>query len=168
MAMDFTPNLTNSQRERLEILAEEAAEVVQCCMKVLRHGYASHHPKDTKQGSTNRQYLENELAQLIGVMDEMCTRNDLSGARIELMGKTAWSDKLKWTHYQIETTDADRINALWKGTLRMANTEDLLWAAAHYQKKLDASPEWGAAVGEYAKSLHALQKELKSRGATSA
>ncbi len=43
---DHFNRLTPAEAERLAMLAEEAAEVIQIVGKILRHGYASYHPDD--------------------------------------------------------------------------------------------------------------------------
>lgn len=52
--------LTPAQTERLDVLAEECAEVIQAVCKIKRHGYASHNPDDETQTS-NRDHLMREL-----------------------------------------------------------------------------------------------------------
>lgn len=51
--------LTAAQDERLAILSEECAEVIQIINKIQRHGYNSYHPRDPH--TTNRQLLEKEI-----------------------------------------------------------------------------------------------------------
>ena len=50
--------LTPAEHERLAILAEECAEVIQIVGKILRHGYESTHPDG---GPRNRHLLEEEI-----------------------------------------------------------------------------------------------------------
>lgn len=50
--------LTPAEAERLAILFEECAEVIQVVGKILRHGYESVHPNG---GMNNRRLLEEEL-----------------------------------------------------------------------------------------------------------
>ena len=52
-------NLTPAEQERLALLAEECAEVIQIVGKILRHGYESAHPNG---GPSNRHLLEEEIA----------------------------------------------------------------------------------------------------------
>ena len=59
---DFSNQLTPAETERLALLAEECAEVIQIVGKILRHGYESYHP-DTPE-ITNRRLLEKELGDL--------------------------------------------------------------------------------------------------------
>lgn len=60
MSTGFSTGLTPAEAERLAMLAEEAGEIVQACMKVLRHGYESYNPDRPSDGS-NRQQLAREL-----------------------------------------------------------------------------------------------------------
>lgn len=56
--MNHFNKLTPAEAERLSILAEECAEVIQVIGKIQRHGFDSKHPNG---GKTNRQLLEKEL-----------------------------------------------------------------------------------------------------------
>ncbi len=96
------PTLTPAQAERLEMLAEEAAEVVQCCTKILRHGYDSYHPDDV-DGKSNRDYLVAEVKEVtavaVGLMHQAGDLNlNTTDREMELLVKR----KLKYTHHQGE------------------------------------------------------------------
>lgn len=54
--------LTDAQIERLTLVAEEAAEVVQAVTKILRHGWTSTHPDHP--GWDNRTQLVKEIGDL--------------------------------------------------------------------------------------------------------
>jgi hypothetical protein len=85
--------MTEAERERLIMLIEECAEVIQAATKCLRHGYESRHPDG---GETNLEYLERELADLHAVRWAMAEQGDagvLSTAGI-------WERKLRYTHHQ--------------------------------------------------------------------
>jgi len=79
----FTPespkvnSLSLEEEERLYWLMEEASEVIQCCSKILRHGYESVHP-DNPNGPTNRQELEKEMADYDLASGQICARGDVS------------------------------------------------------------------------------------------
>lgn len=70
-------NLTPAQIERLTCLAEEAAEVVQACTKVLRHGYSSLDPNDQSITICNRSQLTRELGDLRATLAIMIQAGDL-------------------------------------------------------------------------------------------
>lgn len=55
--------LNNQQAEALSLLAEEAAEVIQCVTKILRHGLNSYNPT-IPHSPTNREDLAKELGHL--------------------------------------------------------------------------------------------------------
>ena len=74
--MEHFNGLTPAEAERLAILAEEAAEVVQMVGKILRHGYESHHPDET--AITNRRLLEKELGDLTASVEMLVAAGDVS------------------------------------------------------------------------------------------
>lgn len=90
--------LTNAQRERLEMLAEEAAEVAKACTKILRHGYHSFNPEDPNHAS-NGDDLERELLDLWCVAERMMDYGDIR--RLNFFDSARkWAKKLKYTHHQ--------------------------------------------------------------------
>lgn len=64
--------LTNAERELLQTLAEEAAEVVQRCTKMLRFGKR----RNPYSGKQNSETLEDEIGDVLA-FTEMCDRYDL-------------------------------------------------------------------------------------------
>jgi hypothetical protein len=68
MSTNFSNGLSPAEAERLAMLAEEAGEVVQACMKVLRHGYGSYNPDRPEDGDNRVQ-----LAREIGNFDHITT-----------------------------------------------------------------------------------------------
>ena len=88
--------LTPAEAERLAMLAEEAAEVIQAVGKILRHGYASYHPEEP--GIDNRVLLMNELADFNSVQLLMEGSGDVfrTGDEIERVLER----KLTYTHHQ--------------------------------------------------------------------
>lgn len=89
--------LSPSEAERLAILAEECAEVIQMVGKILRHGYESHHPL----GHTpNRELLEIEIGHVMSITSMMIKAKDLNEERIDRM-KCAKLEKIKpYLHHQ--------------------------------------------------------------------
>ena len=89
--------LTPAEHERLAMLAEEAAEVVQIVGKILRHGYESKHP-DNMNGPTNRQMLENEIADFYAVAGVMEDDKDVTveGEAV----RQAVKKKRRYAHHQ--------------------------------------------------------------------
>ena len=92
--------LTPAEAERLAILAEEAAEVAQIAMKVLRHGYESCHPDSP--GWTNRMQLSKEVADFNAIVTLM--DDDFDPTVCDDAQETI-ARKLPWTHHQ--ETDND-------------------------------------------------------------
>jgi hypothetical protein len=93
--------MNEAKRERLAMLAEECAEVIQVVGKILRHGYDSYHPDDPSV--TNRELLAKELQDIDGVIYGMSLNRDIDNNAFGI-GQCAetWKKKLKWTHYQQE------------------------------------------------------------------
>lgn len=89
--------LTPAEYERLAMLAEEAAEVVQIVGKILRHGYESKHP-NSMNGPTNRQMLENEIADFYAIAGVM---EDVKDVTVEGEAvRQAIKKKRRYTHHQ--------------------------------------------------------------------
>ena len=92
--------LTPDKAERLAMLAEECAEVIQIIGKILRHGYASHHPDDV-QATPNRRLLENELLDAFAVHLAMIRAGDIrSPGDLENSAAARWEKKLRFAHHQ--------------------------------------------------------------------
>lgn len=97
-----TNALTPGERELIEMLAEEAGEIVQACMKILRHGKDSYNPTlPEKERIPNVEHLRRELDQLRAIEWELEGQeiiNLCSGSEVI----KAWKKKLKYTHFQQE------------------------------------------------------------------
>jgi hypothetical protein len=95
--MEHFNKLTPAEAERLAMLAEEAGEIVQIVGKILRHGYESYHP-DSPNGPSNRQMLENEIADFEAVFQMMDDAKDVSVAGVEVL--QSMRQKRRFTHHQ--------------------------------------------------------------------
>lgn len=91
-------DLSPAEAERLAMLAEEAAEVVQMVGKVLRHGYDSFHPMNP-DGPRNRELLMKEIADFDAVKDLMYGAGDIDPATSSEMS-FARNKKRKYAHHQ--------------------------------------------------------------------
>jgi hypothetical protein len=74
--------LSPAEAERLAILAEECAEVIQVVGKILRHGYDSFHPGDAGR-TTNRALLENEIGHVRAITQMMVKGEDVCDLEIQ-------------------------------------------------------------------------------------
>lgn len=95
--------LTPAQAERLDMMAEECAEVIQAIMKIKRHGFESSSPFGAKP-ETNREALVRELADVAAVMGmlhvdlpEMDNMSYVDAAVTQALNK-----KLAYCHHQGE------------------------------------------------------------------
>lgn len=95
--MDNFNQLTPAETERLSMLAEECAEVIQVIGKILRHGYDNYHPADPT--TTNRDLLAKEVSEVMAITKEM-KRGELKDYQLSDVGCSIWQRKLKYTHHQ--------------------------------------------------------------------
>jgi NTP pyrophosphatase (non-canonical NTP hydrolase) len=79
------------QKEALDILQEECAEVIQAVSKISRFGLDNLKPGKPK---TNREHLEEELGDLIAMIDILTRNGIVDSANIE-MAAAAKVEKLK-------------------------------------------------------------------------
>ncbi len=93
--------LTDAEGERLDVIAEEAAEIGLAIGKTNRHGYGSYHPADPKQ-TTNRELLEMEVGHLLAAVDMAIQAGDLDVTRIAIAraSKTTSYRQGKYLHHQ--------------------------------------------------------------------
>lgn len=91
--------LTPGEAERLAMLAEECAEVIQVIGKILRHGYESYHPDEPS--ITNRHLLEKEITDFRSVMFLMLQAKDVPDPFTDDENLVrAVMRKLKFAHHQ--------------------------------------------------------------------
>ena len=96
--MENFNELTPAEAERLAMLAEECAEVVQIVGKILRHGYKSWYPADTFR-TPNRVLLFKELVDVQAVMQLMCQGGDIASIhRSDALHEA--EKKLTYAHHQ--------------------------------------------------------------------
>lgn len=94
------PTLTPAEQERLEILAEECAEVVQAVTKILRHGYESAHP-DERDGLDNRHYLGVEITDVYAAVFALIEYQDMEASYVDDDAiEAAAEKKLRYSHHQ--------------------------------------------------------------------
>lgn len=89
--------LTPAEAERLAILSEECAEVIQVIGKILRHGYESGHPQSE---FTNKEDLQKEIGDVAAVIDMMIKAGDLNEDSIEESFDAKPEKMSKYLHHQ--------------------------------------------------------------------
>ena len=86
------------EKEVMDILQEECAEVIQAVSKINRFGIDNLKPGKSK---TNREHLEEELGDMLAMIDIMLELNLVDMNNLEI-AKTAKVEKLmKWSNIYI-------------------------------------------------------------------
>ena len=88
--------LTPAEAERLTLLLEEAAEVIQVIGKIQRHGYESRHPNG---GPTNRELLMYECGHVKHALDRLCKAGDLDAFIIQDSADKKAISVVKYLHH---------------------------------------------------------------------
>jgi len=91
------PGLTPAELERLALLSEECAEVIQAVAKIQRHGYESAYPVG---GPTNRERLEKELGDVRYAIHLMLCREDIDPIRISEWCEAKAQSVQEYLHHQ--------------------------------------------------------------------
>lgn len=94
----FTNGLKPDELERLALLAEEAAEVIQVVNKIIRHGYESSHPDSPTV--TNRVLLERELGDFKAAANLMFMNGDVNPMQVIKAALDKADRMRKWLHHQ--------------------------------------------------------------------
>lgn len=97
--MNHFNGLLPAEAERLALLAEESAELIQIIGKILRHGYESYNPDDTYAGS-NREQLEAEIGDVVFSIELMQLSDDIDKRNVDIGREIASEKKPKYLHHQ--------------------------------------------------------------------
>ena len=87
--------MTTQEKEVMDILQEECAEVIQAVSKISRFGIDNYKPGKPK---TNREHLEEELGDMLAMIDILCSMGvvELDNLRVAKLAKI---EKLKkWSN----------------------------------------------------------------------
>lgn len=91
-------NLTPAEDERLALLAEECAEVIQAVAKIQRHGYNSVNPL-VSGGRNNRGHLEKEMGDVRAAMIILCEAGDTDKAAVHSLADKKLREVGRWLHH---------------------------------------------------------------------
>lgn len=91
--------LTPAQIELLDMLCEEAAEVIQIVCKLKRHGPMSYHPKDPNK-VPNYKLMAMELGDLIGVMGALDEKGMIDNDTVQWYAETKMKRAASYLHCQ--------------------------------------------------------------------
>lgn len=89
--------LTEEQRERLEMLIGDASAVIQICSRILRHGYSSYHPSNPDR--SNKAILTTEPMQFWTVYERMAYHGEINRIIVKIT-------EIAWDLYCRETKGA--------------------------------------------------------------
>jgi len=96
---DFDNGLIPAEVERLAILAEEAAEVIQIVGKILRHGYTSHNPV-VMAPISNRGLLAKEIGDLRWIITLMISEGDVAEGAVLQRERLKIDSAKPYLHHQ--------------------------------------------------------------------
>lgn len=91
--------LSDAEAERLALLAEEAAEVVQAVGKILRHGYESTNP-DGDPETTNRSMLTKECGDFFAAVRLATEAHDFDEEDVRSYMATKLRKVGRYLHHQ--------------------------------------------------------------------
>lgn len=92
--------LDDAENERLALLSEECAEVIQIIGKIQRHGFDSKDPTNP-QCPGNRALLEKKIAQVVQAVDLMAGAEDINQSRVGAHLRARWISVQKYLHHQV-------------------------------------------------------------------
>ena len=91
--------LTEAESERLALLAEECAEVIQCVCKIQRHGYESVNPL-VPDSPTNREELQVEVGHVVCALRMMFDARDVAEGAVNRSAERKAGGIKRWLHHQ--------------------------------------------------------------------
>jgi len=97
--------LTKAEEERLNLLQEECAEIIQAVSKIKRFGFDSKKPRDP-DGPNNKEHLETELGGLAAVLDLMIVAGDVDEEHCEAAQMAKACSIHTYTKHQGEECEA--------------------------------------------------------------
>lgn len=97
--MQHFNKLAPAEAERLALLSEECAEVIQIVCKIQRHGYDSYNPNDENE-TPNRNLLEKEVGHVRNSIGLMTIQGDLSPRNINYHSAEKSTKIGKYLHHQ--------------------------------------------------------------------
>lgn len=83
----------------LEVLAEEASEIIQAKSKIIRFGLNDSFNETIRPDQTNKQKLEAEIFQFLAVVDILIARGVIDPINSEQIKQAKWEKMVKWNAY---------------------------------------------------------------------
>lgn len=102
--MQHFNQLTPAEAERLALLTEECAEVIQIVGKILRHGYASCHPDDIE--TPNRTLLTDEIGHIQAALQIMESAGDIHPELIEQSCAAKIQKVRRYLHHNMPSAES--------------------------------------------------------------
>jgi NTP pyrophosphatase (non-canonical NTP hydrolase) len=87
--------MNSKEKEVMDILQEECAEVIQAVSKISRFGIDNYKPGKPK---TNREHLEEELGDMLAMIDIMLELSVISLDNLEIAKKAKIEKLKKWSN----------------------------------------------------------------------
>jgi len=84
----------------LEILAEEASEIIQAKSKIIRFGLQDTYNDTSKPDQTNREKLEEEIGHFLAVVDVLTAKGIVRPEKIKEAKPIKWQKMYRWNQYK--------------------------------------------------------------------
>lgn len=100
----------DGRRERIALLVEECAEVIQVCGKILRHGLDSMGHPDDLANPPNVELLEKELGHVQFALTLLSVNNEIDTVSVKLAMRSKALSVQKYLHVPINRESAQHIH----------------------------------------------------------
>lgn len=96
--------LTDAEAERLELLQEECAEVIQAICKIKRHGFESDksHYHAASPSETNRRALSREIGHVISSIQRLYRRGDITQPDVVNSSEQKSKEVIQYLHHNLD------------------------------------------------------------------
>lgn len=96
---EMLKRLFDDDKLTLEILAEEASEIIQAKSKIIRFGLKDSFNETNRPDQTNVEKLETEIIHFMAVVDVLISRGIINLTNIDKIKYDKWDKMKKWNSY---------------------------------------------------------------------